>query len=228
MEIVSLRTLIYDIFNIARGAQRTDDDPLTTKQVEAWIHHYRSMLIKQDIDKGKDPSTLYIQEISAIELEPVKVTGDDNSIVTDTMVYRTSVEIPKTIDFNHKSGLVYIGDVYGNTIQLVPENRVNLQKYKRYSNDIPIAYRKNNRIYVYNSKELQYISIRGIFEVPSDLILLNNPATDSKVFTYDDPYPIPMSMVPVIKDMILKNELRIELSTLSDETNNSKLDLNNK
>jgi hypothetical protein len=224
MEIVSLRTLIYDIFNIASGAQRVDDDPITTKQVEAWIHHYRSLLLKQEIDKGKQPSTSYIQEISAVELEPVKVTGDDNSIETSISVYRTNIDIPVTIDFNHKTGLVFIGDIYGNTIQLVSENRVNLQQYKRYSNDVPLAYRKNNRIYIHNSKGLKYISIRGIFEVPSDLILITNPVTTTKTFTYDDPYPIPMSLIPVLKDMIIKNELRLELSTGSDEINNAKKD----
>ncbi|GAF98519.1 unnamed protein product, partial [marine sediment metagenome] len=135
----TLRTIIYDLLNIIRGAEVIDDESITEKQVENWINQYRALFIKRDLDKGKPANPDYIQTIDDISLE----------FDSDMDKYRTSVDLPSTINLNSKSGLTYVGDTYGNQIQLVPESRVNWQQYKRFTQDATLAFLRNKRIYIH-------------------------------------------------------------------------------
>ena len=63
IEFVTIDTIVSDLLNIIRGAQVTQSEPISKRQLEAWIHQYRALLIKQDMDKGKMPNPDYIQTI---------------------------------------------------------------------------------------------------------------------------------------------------------------------
>jgi hypothetical protein len=206
MEFVSLRTIIYDLLNIIRGAKVIDDEEISEKQLELWIHQYRALLLKRDLDKGKDINPAYIQSIDNIELELDSIKG----------IYRTNIELPKVIDLNYGSGFTFIGDVFGNQIQLVPESRANWQKFKRFTQEDTISFLNSNRLYLVNSKGLTNLYIRGVFEIPTEVTEANN-----LVPTYDDNYPIPVNMVTILKEMILQKELGIEIKTASDTVNDS-------
>nr|DAH51453.1 MAG TPA: hypothetical protein [Caudoviricetes sp.]DAO43183.1 MAG TPA: hypothetical protein [Caudoviricetes sp.] len=67
------------------------------------------MLIKQDIDKGRDVNPMYIQTIKCIHLNRVECIPGHYEYVSD-------IEIPKLIDFHFKSGLIAVKDMYGNLI----------------------------------------------------------------------------------------------------------------
>lgn len=207
MEFVSLRAIIYDILSVIRGSKVVDDERITEKQIENWIHQYRALFIKRDLDKNRPANPDYIQIIDDISLE----------YDSDMEMYRTSVDIPKTINLNNKSGFVFIGDTYGNQIQLVPESRVNWQKHKRFTQDSTLAFLRDSRIYLSNPKALDTVSIRGIFEIPSEATIANGGT-----YTYDTEYPIPIDVLPSLKREILKGELNIEWNAPSDEVNDAK------
>jgi hypothetical protein len=207
MEFVSLRTIIYDLLNIIRGAKITDDELISERQLENWIHQYRVKLIKQDVDKGKFINPDYVQEYKNSDGSPLAVSP----IIQETRVlYRTDVRIPKTIDANFKSGLLYIGDIEGNIIQLIPEQRANYQQYNRYVPNEPLCWLNDRYIYIINYSGNETISIRGIFEVPTEADLS---------MTLDSKYPIPINALPTLKEMILKSELGIIFSNPNDDSN---------
>lgn len=208
MEFVSLRAIIYDLLNIIRGGKITDDEIISPRQIEAWIHQYRAILLKRDIDKGKYINPDYIQEYLNSDGTPLRIVPEEQETRT---VYRTDVQLPKTIDFNYKSGITFIGDVEGNRIQLVPESRVNYQQYNKYTSDDIIAYINNRYIYLHNHNGLQFIKVRGVFEVPTDI-----PSV-----TLDSKYPIPINMILPLKEMILKQELGIEYAAPNDDVNDT-------
>lgn len=208
MEFISLRAIIYDILNIIRGSKVTNDEIISERQIETWIHEYRALLLKRDLDKGKYPNPDYIQELTNADGTPLSIVPYTQETRT---VYRTSIQIPKTIDFNFKSGITFVGDVEDNQIQLVPESRANWQQYKKYTSKDILAYLKDRYIYLYNPNDLQYIKVRGIFEVPTEL-----PGID-----LDSKYPVPINMVNTLKEMILKLELGIEYSAPNDEQNDA-------
>ena len=221
MNFVSLNIIINDLLSIIRGAKVNQSEPISRIQLENWIHQYRSLLLKQDLDKGKMPNPDYIQTIPCIQLEKVGYNRDGSTHETDEELYRTNIQIPKTIDLNFKSGFMFIGTVDGQEIQYVPSNRVKWQLYKKFTNREPVAYLENGYIYVQNANAITYLKIKGVFEVPTELVELVNPMTATAVYSYDDKYPMPINMIPTLKEMILKNELNIESKDLGDDKNDS-------
>ena len=221
MEFVTLNTIITDLLAVIRGSNVVQTEPISKRQVEGWVHQYRALLIKQDMDKGKMPNPDYIQEIPALKLEVVDRTF---GTVFDSERYllRTTLEVPKTIDLNHKPGFMYIGTMDGQEIQFSPEGRIKWQKYKKYTKNYNLAFLRSERLYMYNVEPIQYLTVRGIFEVPTEVSNFVNPNSDVVSADLDSAYPIPINILPVLKAMILKSELGIEMSAPTDNTNDSK------
>lgn len=221
MQFVSLNTLIKDLLNISRGGKYTTDEPISERQLEGWIHQYRALLIKRDIDKGRRINPNYLQRIPIIELTKEDKLALNSSVVSGIDIWRTNIQIPNILDLNKKSGLVYVGDISGKEIQLMPEKRIVWLSEESYTGNIPAAWLDGGYIYVYNPKGLKYISVKGVFEVPTDVYNIVNPRTNQKNASYDDPYPIPIDKVPILKDMILKSELGLEFKMPTDDINDS-------
>lgn len=224
LEFVTLNTITSDLLNIIRGGTLTQSEPISKRQIEAWVHQYRAVLIKQDLDKGKLPNPDYIQTIQALELEEVdEVEG--STLTTDYKTFRTTIALPNTIDLNHKPGFTYVGTITGQEIQFVPETRARWQQYKKYTDSDRVAYLRDGKIYVANDTELRYITVRGIFEVPPEVSHLSNTNEVITDVTEDSPYPIPINMLPTLKQMILKMELGLEMKAYSDTDNDSASDV---
>jgi hypothetical protein len=90
MEFVTLNTITTDLLEIVRQAKISRSEPISKRQLEAWVHQYRSLLLKRDLDKGKMPNPDYIQEIPAIELEVVD-RADGSNIDTYTYMLKTKL-----------------------------------------------------------------------------------------------------------------------------------------
>jgi hypothetical protein len=224
MQFVTLRTITNDLLNIVRASNISSSETISLRQIEDWVHQYRGVLLKRDLDKGKKPNPDYIQEIGNIRLVPIELVGDDvldERNTTGTVIYRTSLEIPKTIDLNFTSGFTYIGTPTGNRIQIIPESRSEWQKYKKYTANNKLCFLRNGYIFVINSEALEFITVRGIFEVPSEVGRFINPITEQPYFDLDSKYPIPINLIPVLKEMILQKELKIEVSSPTDNTNDA-------
>ena len=170
------------------------------------------MLIKQDIDKGRDINPMYVQTLPCIHLDRVECTPGH-------IEYVSNIELPKLIDFHFRTGLVSVKDMFGNLIQLGSETKNKYQKYRKYTCKDYIAYLKGNRIYVDGGNhQLEYIEAD---------VILENPADANECFDPDMPYPAPAHMIPTIKDLIFSKELNIMPKMPTDETNNSRDDMQN-
>ena len=221
INFVTLNTIITDLLSVIRGANVTRSEPISKRQIEAWVHQYRALLIKQDMDKGKMPNPDYIQEIPALKLEVVDRT-DGTILESEAYLLRTVLAVPKTIDLNFKPGFMYIGTLDGVEIQFTPESRVTWQKYKKYTKNYNLAFLRNERLHMYNVEPIQYLTVRGIFEVPTEVSNFVNSNSDVTTADLDTPYPIPINIIPTLKEMILKNELGITAVSPTDNSNDSK------
>lgn len=209
---MSLNNIIDDILLIVRNNNLSESEHLSRIQIEMWIAQYRSILIRQDLDKGRDINPMYIQTMPCIHLDKVDT-------VAGKIEYKSNIELPKLIDFHFRTGLVYVKDMYGNLIQLGHETKMKYQRYRKYTCGDYIAYIKNNRLYIEGSdNQLEWVEIGIIAENPADL---------NECFDPDSEYPVPAHMIPVIKDMIFSKELNIMHQMPSDETNNSRDDMQN-
>lgn len=220
INFVTLDIIVNDLLNIIRSSKVSRSETISRRQIESWVHQYRAILIKQDMDKGKTPNPDYIQELPALQLEVV-----DNSAGTDLLStkyeLKTVLELPKTIDLNFKSGFMYIGTIDGNEIQFIPQGRSKWQQYKKYTNNDNVAYLKSKHLHLIYTKPIEHITVRGIFEIPTEVGNFINTHADYRYAHWDNQYPIPINMIPTLKEMILKKELGMSVQAYSDTTNDS-------
>ena len=217
---VTLNGIVTDLLLIIRGSGVSRSENISKRQLESWVNEYRAVLIKRDLDKGKMPNPDYIQEIPAIELEVIDA-ADDTTVETYTYVLKTKLSLPNTIDLNNKSGFMYIGTIDGHELQFIPEGRSQWQQYKKYTQRDSLVFLRNKCLYLLSVTPIRYLTIRGVFEVPTEVSNFVNPNMPVRSTDIDDPYPIPINMLPVLKEMILKTELNIEMQAPSDKSNDS-------
>lgn len=210
IKLNSLSTIIDDLLLIVRNSNISESENLSRIQVELWIHQYRALLIKQDIDKGREINPDYVQTFGPLHISKVSnCTGGYN--------YISDEELPKFIDLHFGSGLVAVKDMDGNLIQVGTETKAKYQTSRKYTCNDHIAYLKNNHLYILGPEHLEYVKIEGILE---------DPTQAGDCFDRDDtPYPVPANMIPTIKQMIFERELNIMSQMPSDDTNNSTNDV---
>ena len=224
MSLVTLNKITTDLLQIVRGSNISDSENISKRQLEDWVHEYRSLLLKQDLDKGKRPNPDYIQEIDHLALSSVDTAGSNmtvNGLTTGNYILITDLEIPNTIDLNFKSAFMYVGTIDGNEISFVPEGRSKWQQYKKYTPDDALCFLRGGYLYIMYNKPLSYITVRGIFENPAEVGRFVNPITNQPYFNNNSKYPIPSNMLPVLKEMILAKELGLEFKSYSDDSNDS-------
>lgn len=220
IQFVSLNTIVTDLLEIIRQSKVSRSEPISKRQLEAWVHQYRALLIKQDLDKGKMPNPDYIQEIPALALEVVDRT-DPSVFESDTYMLKTKLTVPNTIDLNNKSGFMYVGSLDGVEFQFIPEGRSQWQQYKKYTSTDNLVFLRNKFLYLLSVSPIKYITVRGVFEVPTEVSNYVNTNMTSRSSDLDDYYPIPINMIPTLKQMLLKGELGIEYKMYSDTKNDS-------
>ena len=211
---INLDKLITDLLLIIRGSQIAQSEPISKRQIEDWVHQYRALLLKRDLDKmNRSVNTDYIQELDDLSVNLVE-GSEDNQIDSNCYLLKTDNKIPKTLDLYKSNGITYIGTILGRQLQLVPYNRLFTQKYQKYTNNSELASLRNQYIYIKNNDQLRYINVRGVFENPLEVGKITGE-------DYRSNYPIPQDKVPILKQMILKQELNIESQSPSDTENDS-------
>jgi hypothetical protein len=220
ISFVSLGSIVMDLLNIVRSANISRSELISPRQIEMWVHQYRAILIKQDLDKNKMPNPDYIQELPSLELEVVdKSKGSDLS--SGQFLLRTKLALPKTIDLNFKSGFTYVGTIDDREIQFVPESRVRWQQYKKYTSNDNLAFLRGGHMYLVYPSPIEFLTVRGIFEVPTEVGNFTNAHADFTYANWNTPYPISENMIPTLKQMILKAELGITIQASSDTSNDA-------
>lgn len=205
---MTLNELIDDILNIARNNNLAESEHLSRTQIEYWIKQYRILLMKREIDRGYDLNYDWVTTIPNIHISKVEdIPGIEQ--------FRADYELPKLIDTHRGTGLLSVKDGFGNLIQLGDETKMKYQKYRRNTCKDYIAYVDNNYLYIQGGNNtLEYITIECILEDPTDI-----PCYDP-----DTEFPVPMHLIPEIRQMICTRELGLMVSNHSDETNDSRDD----
>ena len=123
--------------------------------------------------------------------------------------------IPKTVRFNFKDAITFIGDVSGqNNIPMVSPNMVRWLPYDKYTKNAFKAYMIEDHIYIYNADTLKFINVRGVFENPADLTQYD--CDDNSCFDENGPFPMPLDMVQAITMGMASGELQLLLNTVPD------------
>ena len=218
---MTLNEIVKDILLIARGGRVSQSETITDRQVAFWVHTYRAILFKQSFDKYSEVDRGYIQALNCMELEEVDTAECPTLVTTNRTILRTVQEIPKVVATRKGLCFTFIGDIHGKPFQLSTEENIPYYLTRKYSGKDIYVFIRDRRIYVVGNKRLEKISIRGVFENPTELASYINNCNMMVGYTHDDPYPIGANVIPILKEMILTKEIKMETGMPSDNDNDA-------
>lgn len=225
MEKISLKELIDDILLLVRNNNISESEDLSRAQIHSWVKAYKHKLWKDEKDRKKELARLdklswedliddeFIKEIETgpMELEDV---SDDNAPENT----KRTIEALENILNNNGSSILAVHDQNGQVIQYMNHIRRHYQYFRKYTyGDMTAYYKDDGHVYVQgivDDNELKYIYVLALYEEDDDS---NDDDLD------EDDILIPAWMVPMIKELILKNELAFMVNRPSDDSNNATL-----
>ena len=219
---MTLNEIAYNILNLVRGGRSNQSEHISIDQIKFNIKHYRAMLIRRDYARNGKITRHLEQDLGCLELEIANPSKCCNLPVTCS-VSRSILKIPKTVRFNFKEAITYVGDVTGlNTIPLIDSHMIKYLPYDKHTANRYKAYMIEDYLYVYNANGLQFINVRGIFEDPMDLTHFD--CVDGQCYDGKSPFPMPADMIQAITLGMASGELQLLSGTFSDTTTDTMQD----
>jgi len=218
--MATLNQIIFNIRNSKKGGILSDDDKVTDRQLAFIVGYYRSVLLKQAMDKGKKIPYAAKQTLSVVEMEQVD-KSDDCDTPVECYTVRSVKRLPQPIDYAKGVMISYIGTIDGEeSFQFQSQARTRWSRYDKYTSSLRKAYIRDGYLYIVNDLIIELVQVQGIFERPELAAEYKlNCGSDDPCFTYDSPYPVEASMIPVITEMIFKNEMTLLSMTPQDTIN---------
>lgn len=213
---LTLDALAYDLHLTIRNGRIVDDDDLDIRQIKFWIRNNRAVWIKNELNKGRPISQRFIQDLGVLDLERVDI---GIYLPVGCTIARTVLTVPNTIEHNGIPTLTRIGPAITTegTFTIIPYERVPYIGNGRFNSNAIYAFLKDERVHlISNSSSLNFtgmrkINVRGVFADPEAV-----PTYDS---TKD--YPITEALWVYMKDIIMKSDVAMFLSTIGDVVNDA-------
>jgi len=102
----SLNSLIEDIMLEVRNNNIAESENLSKATVEQWIIQYRTVLIKQDIDKGRTINPMYVQTINMLPFNFVLLNNETSFNDALALQYSAST------NYNPGDKCIYLDKLY--------------------------------------------------------------------------------------------------------------------
>jgi hypothetical protein len=220
--MATLNQIIYNIRNSKKGGILSDDDKVTDRQLAFIIGYYRSMLIKQNLEKGRKPPYAAKQTLSVVEMVQTD-KSDDCDTPVDCYTLRSKARIPLPIDYAKGVLLTFVGTIDGEeSFQFQSQARSRWSKYERFTSNLRKAYIRDGYLFVVNDLIIEVVQLQGIFQQPELAAGYKlNCDSDEPCFTFDSEYPIESSMIPLVTKLIFENEMALLSMTPQDTTNDT-------
>jgi len=219
--MATLNEITYDVLNTLRGGQVSDDELISLRQIQYWVHTIRAKLIREDIDKRRSMSDNVRQNLGCVPVEYVDLSLCCG-ITTGCKGLRTVV-IPKTVESRHKDMITRVGPVQlgAKPYTLIPYERAAWVRYNTSSSVTPKAFLFDQRIHLImppdNEVIVKYINVQGVFEDPTDVKQFST-CEGQPCYSDDDEYPISAWMLPALKQLVLELHARVAMAPPTDST----------
>ena len=217
----SLNSFVYDVLSTIEGASRLSDDiEISNEQIEYLACNNRAFLIRQDQNKGRSLSDNVIQVLSCVEVIEVDAS-ECCDIQTECHILRTKNRIPRPIEVHQKDLIVRVAgiDMLGKGWSIVPYARAIRSGISKHTKNTTRAFFHNGYVYIINAPVgIKKISISLVAEDPREAGQFAN-CSGNPCYTNDDSFPISNHMLPLLKDLVLK-DLKIMVSVPSDQRGN--------
>jgi hypothetical protein len=173
------------------------------------INGQRALFMRNEYNRNRSIDPYVLQDISCLQLELVNPIDCCIDVPTECKVLRTTKIIPNTIELYFTKGIATIGspDILKPRFVLIDYSRVPYIGHGRTTQKAVYAFLYNQYIYVVSKDPtvslLKYITVRGIFEDPTELTEYVSCVSGKPCYKSSDPYPINMWMWEYIKPQIL-------------------------
>lgn len=222
--MATLNQISMDLINIVRGGLSSDDELISQRQIKFWIHNTRAQLITQEINKHRSISDNIIQDLGCINVSATDASLCCNVPVGCTIT-RTDVPIPNTIATSVRDLLTRVGpvDISAPSYTLVPYQRAAWIGRGRWTKKYHFAFLHKNYVYIVGPKSdfFKKVNIQGVFENPTDVKAFNT-CTNMPCYSDDSEYPISVNHIETMKQIILKNNFKIEAVAPTDVAGDAK------
>jgi len=226
MKTTSLNELVYELLELRRSYLK-ETDPIPKRLVIDWIQSQRARLLEQ---KGKKPMVAiddhFVQDLGAVTMEKYLSNIIDPQIKNYDYMYRTSIDIPRTIESADGVGMfARIGPVdrLSDHYQLTTHNKALMLGYGKFNYNAIYAFVLGDRVYLNSQSGLhftiKYLDIRGVFQDPIAAALIKTPT-----WTYNNDYPINKEMIDQLKVLIIKEKFGLTLVQPDDKRDNKEVD----
>lgn len=227
--MATLLEVVYGIRNLAYGGMTNMESTISTRQIIYWINVERAKLIKEEFEKNKLMSPVWIQDLGCLKVRCLdKVECCEFECDSDEYIYKTIDKIPTPVGINwsalHSNTLItYVGlATHDSPFEFTAEPIAHWSRFKRYTKLKPRAFYRDGYIYITNIKNpshLEVINVKGVFMNPeeADTISKCNDVCYEKEFEY----PIPSHLLSPLQALVVDKWLRPAISTQTDYINNA-------
>tara|TARA_R110000787_G_scaffold155813_1_gene269592 strand:+ start:1005 stop:1700 length:696 start_codon:yes stop_codon:yes gene_type:complete len=224
--MATIKEIVYDIKNIIRGGMQSDDEIISDRQIEFQVNSLRAQFIRQDINKKRSVSDNIKQLIHCMELEVV--SGTTCGLAHDLKILKSKKQIPNAIETAHSDLITAIGPtgILSTNFHMIPYSRAPWAGNNKYTKRMTFTFLLDNFVYVFGPETayLEKIKVEGVWQTPRDIEAYVNaegiPSYDSET----NEYPLSISMLDLIKQSMLSQNLQPLIQLPTDTSNNSKSD----
>ena len=212
--MASLSEIIYDELTTIKGSGRfSDDNMIPIEQLEYLNINNRSYLIRQDQNKGRSLSDNITQVLPCVEVVSVSTSECPCNVEIDCTILRTKNRIPRPIELFQKDLITRVSgaDMTGKGWSIISFARASVAGSNNLTSQTPKAFLHDGYVYIlFAPAGIKYISISLVAEDPREAASFAN-CSGGVCYTNDMPFPISNYMIPLLKEMVLK-DLKIEIT----------------
>lgn len=189
------------------------------------INGQRALWMRNEYNKNRSIDPYVLQTLSCLELELVNPIDCCIEVPNQCKVLRTKKIIPNTIELYFTKGIAAIGpaDITKPRFVLIDYSRVPYVGHGRTTQRAIYAFIYNQYIYVISKDPsvslLKYITLRGIFEDPTELGEYVSCVNGLPCYKSSEPYPLNLWMWEYIKPQILQQLMQKSINRLDDNNN---------
>jgi hypothetical protein len=213
--------IAYDLLSLSRGGPISDDDEISLKQVSFWIDNIRAILIRQQVAKNQSINSDIVQTIPCLDIEEIDASFCPCEVV-GCSILRSKKQIPTTIETEFKNLITKVSSPFikGISFSEININRVPYVDFSKTGKKVVKYFVHNRYIYLLSHVLFDKITVSGVFQFPEDLKDYHD-CSDEPCYSDDQYYPIGNHMIEVMKEMIIKNNIKLFTSLPSDLLNNA-------
>ena len=225
--MATIKEIVYDLKNMIRGGMQSDDEIISDRQIEFQVNSLRAQFIRQDINKRRSISDNIKQIIHCLEVEQVPATTCGLS--SDLLIMKSKKQIPNAIETSHSDLITAIGPtgILSTNFHVIPYNRAPWAGSNKYTKQMTFAFMLDNFIYIFGPQAamLEKVKLEGVFQTPREI---SNFTDSNDNMSYDpetQDYPLSTSMLDLIKQSMLAQNLQTFVQSPTDLSNNAKSDI---